>query len=136
MGIDAELYVWGEPIKEEKLALINQGFREVLGDKDLDRPGPIIEEKAWFDAVPGTALYYVDANGARYFHHDYHRGTGWPQALRRIELCQLHLPDHFILYLPDTVYVDEGDNTHHIVTDEFLRKQDEAYAEVSAERGW
>ena len=134
MGIDGDLYVWGAEVPEEKLALINEGFKEVLGEKDLGRSGPIVEKEDWFSAVPGTVLYTVDLNGARWFHHESRPPrTGWPETRRRIELCQIHFPDHFIIYTHDLAYPDEDDMTGSIVTEELIRLNDAASAKFEEE---
>lgn len=126
LGVDAVLFVWGEKIPDEKLALINQGFHEVLGPKDLERKGEIVELVKWFDAVPGTVLYEVDTNGARWFHHEIKPETGWPSVKRRIELCQLHFPDHFIIYTNDLAYHEEENLSYRIVDEDMIRLNDAA----------
>lgn len=136
VGVDAVLYVWGEKIPDEKLSLINQGFLEVFGEESFGYKNQGIEPCNWFDDVPGTSLYRVDTDLARWFHHTHKPRTGWGTIKPRIEFCQLHLPDHFIIYTNDSVNLEDMSHADNIVTDEFIQLCDVAYAKFLEEVGW
>ena len=100
MGVDAELYLWGEEISTEDL----QGReRKALAQIGLSKyEKRLITPCTWWD--DDLSLYQVSLDGARYFSVGNDRGfTGWPTIMRRIRIIQPLFPEHFLIYTNDHV---------------------------------